>query len=60
MNDTEIMEKLLTFLHEQREEVKSEIEDHSYMFNFNEWNKGILKGRVDTLQEIQDFIDNIR
>ena len=60
MNDTEIIEKLLTLLHEKREEVNSEIESRRYDFTFNEWNEGILKGRKDTLQEIQDFIDNIR
>ena len=60
MNDTEIMEKLLTLLHEKREEVNSEIESRRYDFIFDEWNEGILKGRKDTLQEIQDFLDNIR
>ena len=60
MNDTEIMEKLLTLLHEKREEVNSEIENRRYDFIFDEWNEGILKGRKDTLQEIQDFIDNMR
>lgn len=60
MNDTEIMEKLLTFLNEQREEVKSEIESRRYDFTFDEWNEGILKGKKDALQEIQDFLDNIR
>ena len=60
MNDTEIIEKLLTLLHEKREEVNSEIESRRYNFTFDEWKEGILKGRKDTLQEIQDFIDNIR
>ena len=60
MNDTEIMEKLLTLLHEKRGEVNSEIESRRYDFIFDEWNEGIFKGRMDTLQEIQDFIDNIR
>ena len=60
MNDTEIIEKLLTFLREQRDEVKSEIESRRYDFIFDEWNEGILKGKMDLLQEIQDFLDNIR
>jgi hypothetical protein len=60
MNDTEIMEKLLTFLHEMRKEVNSEIESRRYDFIFDEWNEGILKGKMDSLQEIQAFIDNIR
>jgi hypothetical protein len=60
MNDTEIIEKLLTLLHEKREEVNSEIESRRYDFIFDEWNEGISKGKKDILQEIQDFIDNIR
>lgn len=59
MNDTEIMEKLLTFLAQRRGEVNSEREEYRY-FNFDEWNVGILKGKMDALQEIQDFIDNLR
>ena len=60
MNDTEIMEKLLTHLAQRGKEIKSEMEENRYMFDFNEWETGNLKGKMDALQEIQDFIDDIR
>jgi hypothetical protein len=60
MNDTEIMEKLLTHLAQRVGEVNSEIEEQRYIFDFNEWEMGNLSGKRDMIKEIQDFIDNIR